>query len=134
MHDELLYAERVIRAGARGYIMKQEADEVVISAIRKVLNGGIYLSPRMQEKLMRDLAGDTTRNLKSESELLSDRELEVFQMIGLGRSTRQIAEDMNVSVKTIESYRARIKNKLNLDTNTELVQRAFQWVQENYVG
>ncbi len=126
MHDESLYAERVLRAGAAGYIMKQEATERVLEALRKVLTGEIYLSEKMSTKLMHQLVGGRTPATGSLMERLSDRELEVFGLIGQGRGTRQIAEQLHLSVKTIESHRAHIKEKLNLKNATELVHRAIQ--------
>jgi len=126
MYDESLYAERVLRAGASGYIMKQEATEKVLAAVRQVLNGGIYLSERMSTKFMHQLVGGHAVSGGSLMEQLSDRELEVFGLIGQGRGTRQIAEQLHLSVKTIESHRAHIKEKLNLKNATELVHRAIQ--------
>ena len=126
MHDESLYAERVLRAGAAGYIMKQEASEKVLEAIRKVLRGEIYLSEKMSAKLMHQLIGGRANATGSLMERLSDRELEVFGLIGQGRGTREIAEQLHLSVKTIESHRAHIKEKLNLKNATELVHRAIQ--------
>jgi len=126
MHDESLYAERVLRAGASGYIMKQEATEKVLEAIRKVLAGEIFLSEKMSANLMHQLIGGKTPSTGSLMERLSDRELEVFGLIGQGRGTRQIAEQLHLSVKTIESHRAHIKEKLNLKNATELVHRAIQ--------
>ncbi|HZM05629.1 MAG TPA: response regulator transcription factor [Candidatus Saccharimonadales bacterium] len=126
MHDEALYAERVLRAGAAGYIMKQEATEKVLAALRRVLGGGIYLSERMSSKFMHQLVGGKQVVGGSPVERLSDRELEVFGLIGQGRGTRQIAEQLHLSVKTIESHRAHIKEKLNLKNATELVHRAIE--------
>jgi len=126
MHDEALYAERVLRAGAAGYVMKQEATERILFAIRHVLNGGIYLSERMSTRFMHQLVGGRVLAGGSSVERLSDRELEVFGLIGQGRGTRQIAEQLHLSVKTIESHRAHIKEKLNLRNATELVHRAIQ--------
>ena len=132
MYDESVYAERVLRAGAAGYVMKQEATDRVLIALRKVLNGGIYLSERMSSKFMHQLVGGgiKTTNGGSLIERLSDRELEVFGLIGEGRGTRQIAEQLHLSVKTVESHRAHIKEKLNLRSATELVHRAIQMKQE----
>lgn len=130
MYDEALYAERVLRAGASGYVMKQEAIDKVVVALRKVLAGGIYLSERMSAKFMHQLVGGKTANGGSLIERLSDRELEVFGLIGEGRGTRQIAEQLHLSVKTVESHRAHIKEKLNLRSATELVHRAIQMKQE----
>jgi DNA-binding NarL/FixJ family response regulator len=128
MHDESLYAERAIRAGAKGYIMKQQATENIIKAIRKVLNGQPYLSDRMTAKMMYKLVGRKKEKTEaSTTEILSDRELEVFLLIGKGYGTRQIANRLHLSVKTIESYRAHIKEKLSLSSATELLQYAIQW-------
>ena len=126
MHDESLYAERALRAGASGYIMKQEAPEQVLVALRKILNGEIYLSEKMSSKLMHQLVSGRPTETGSLMERLSDRELEIFGLIGQGRGTRQIAEQLHLSVKTIESHRAHIKEKLNLKNATELVHRAIQ--------
>jgi DNA-binding NarL/FixJ family response regulator len=128
MHDESLYAERVLRAGAKGYIMKAEATEKVIMAIRKILSGEIYISDKMASKMMRKLVGGSSEINASPVELLSDRELEVFQFIGKGFGTRQIAERLYLSIKTIETYRAHIKEKLNLEDSAELLQYAIQWI------
>jgi DNA-binding NarL/FixJ family response regulator len=127
MHDESLYAVRALRAGAAGYIMKQEATEKVLTAIRQVLRGEIYLSEKMEKKMMQQLVGGRTARTGSPLEDLSDRELEVFNLIGQGHGTRQIAEQLHLSIKTIESHRAHIKEKLNLKNATELVQHAIQW-------
>ena len=126
MHDESLYAERVLRAGASGYIMKQEAAEKILEAIRKVLAGEVYLSEKMRTKVMHHLVGGRAQANGSLMERLSNRELEVFGLIGQGRGTREIAEQLHLSVKTIESHRAHIKEKLNLKNATELVHRAIQ--------
>ena len=126
MHDESLYAERSLRAGARGYIMKQEATDKVITAIRKVLMGESYISDKMTAKMVDRLVGGTTES--SPVNALSDRELEVFDMLGQGHGTRYISEKLHLSIKTIETYRAHIKRKLNLSDATELIQHAVQWV------
>ena len=127
-HDEALYAERAIRAGARGYLMKLEAGDVIVKAVRTVLRGGVYVSEEIKERL---LLGMMTGKDVSQSplEILSDRELEVFELTGRGHGTREIAERLHLSVKTVESYRARIKSKLGLGTATELMQHAVQWVE-----
>jgi DNA-binding NarL/FixJ family response regulator len=127
MHDELIYAERALRAGANGYIMKQEATEKVLVAVRRILNGEIYVSERISNQILKHYitGSGTVRN--STIGDLSDRELEVFRLIGEGRGTRQIAEELHVSVKTVESYQAHIKEKLSLRNARELMQRAFQW-------
>jgi DNA-binding NarL/FixJ family response regulator len=129
MHDETLYAERSLRAGAMGYITKEEATVNVLSAIRRVLGGQVYMSERMAARMMRKMVGGKTDELGSPLELLTDRELEVFQMIGRGLGTRQIAEELRLGIKTVESYRARIKEKLQLTDGNQLLQHAIQWVQ-----
>jgi len=129
-HDEGLYAERCIRAGARGYVMKQEAGDVIVEAIRKVLNGRIFVSEEINERLLQSMAeGGRERMMQSPLEVLSDRELEVFELTGEGLSTRDIAERLHLSVKTIESYRARIKDKLHFESANELMKHAVQWVE-----
>jgi len=131
MYDEALYAERTLRAGASGYVMKQEATDKIMIALRKVATGGIYLSDRMSSKFMHQLVGGgKTAANGSLIERLSDRELEVFGLIGEGRGTRQIAEQLHLSIKTVESHRAHIKEKLNLRSATELVHRAIQMKQD----
>ncbi len=128
MHDESLYAVRSLRAGASGYIMKQEATDKVLTAIRQVLNGEIYLSEKMEKRMVSQLVGaGRTERTGNPIEDLTDRELEVFGLIGQGHGTRQIAEKLHLSIKTVESHRAHIKEKLNLKTATELVQHAIQW-------
>lgn len=129
-HDETLYAERCIRAGAKGYVMKQEAGDVIVQAIRKVLNGRIFVSEEINERLLQSMAeGGRERIMQSPLEVLSDRELEVFELTGEGLSTRDIAERLHLSVKTVESYRARIKDKLNFESGNELMKHAVQWVE-----
>lgn len=128
-HDESLYAERVIRAGAKGYVMKLEAGDVLIKAVKKILNGGIYVSSDVSEKLLMGMSGSQKNIKDSPIDLLSDRELEVFELTGKGNSTREIAERLHLSIKTVESYRARIKTKLNLENATELMVHAVKWVE-----
>ena len=127
MHDESLYAERVLRAGARGYIMKQESGPTMIQAIRQVLAGRIYLSGKMSARILENLTGKHAK--ASPIERLSDREFEVFQLIGRGKSTVQIAEELHLSTKTVEAHRARVKEKLDLQTMTELISFASRWVE-----
>lgn len=127
MHDESLYAVRALRAGAAGYVMKQEATEKLLIAISMVLNGGIYLSEKMESKMMQQLVGRRDFSMGVPIEDLSDRELEVFGLLGDGHGTRQIAEELHLSMKTIESHRAHIKEKLGLKNATELVQHAIEW-------
>jgi DNA-binding NarL/FixJ family response regulator len=126
MHDESIYAERALRARANGYIMKQEATEKVLVAVRRILGGDIYLSDRMANKLLHQYIGGASADVNSRLSALSDRELEVFRLIGEGRSTRQIAEKLHLSVKTVETYQAHIKDKLSLHSGRELVQHAIQ--------
>jgi DNA-binding NarL/FixJ family response regulator len=127
MHDESLYAERVLRAGAQGYIMKEEATENLVTAIRKVMSGQVYTSSRMAAKMVRKLISGKAGTNTSPVERLSDRELEVFSLIGQGYGTRQISEKLYLSIKTIETYRAHIKEKLGFASATELLQYAIQW-------
>jgi len=128
MHDETLYAERVLRAGARGYIMKQEGTEKLIQAIRSVMRGDVYVSERMASRMLGKFVDGKRDAGSSPLERLSDRELEVFELLGRGLSTREIAERLCVSIKTIESHREHIKEKLKLKNANELVQHATQWV------
>ena len=131
MHDEALYAERAFRAGARGYVNKRESAQKVVEAVRRVLEGKLYVS----EKAAEVLAGQTLRGGTLERpaiERLSDRELEVFQKLGLGLGTRQIAEDFSVSIKTVQAYCARIKEKLNVGSATELLREAVRWHDEQH--
>ncbi len=127
MHEETVYAERALRAGANGYIMKQEATEKVLVALRRILNREIYVSERIANKLLHQYVTGTATGKESPVSELTDRELEVFRLIGEGHGTRQIAEELHVSVKTIESYQAHIKEKLSLRSARELVQHAIQW-------
>ena len=129
MHDEMLYAERSLRAGALGYITKEEATVNVLPAIRKVLGGQVYLSERMAGRMVKRMVGGVTEEAGSPLKVLTDRELEVFQMLGRGFGTRQIAEELRLGIKTVESYRARIKEKLQLADGNQLLQHAIQWVQ-----
>jgi len=128
MLDEVLFAERALRAGAKGYVMKQAPTEEVKGAIRRLLRGGRYLSPRMQERILENLS--TGGRVAPGIESLSDRELEVFQLIGSGCATRQIAQQLRLSVKTIETYRAHIKEKLKLANGMELIRMAVETASE----
>jgi len=127
MYDESLYVERVLKAGAKGYLMKQEATDNIVMAIRKVLSGEIYVSDKMRDTLVHKLIAGGGTASHSSSETLSDRELEVLQLLGQGFSTRQIAEELHVSVKTVESHYANMKNKLDLKSAHELIQYAIKW-------
>ncbi len=127
MHDEAIYAERALRARANGYIMKQEATEKVLIAVRRILGGEVYLSERMSNKMLQQYVGGAPNMIQSRIASLSDRELEVFRRIGEGRATREIAEELHLSVKTVETYQAHIKEKLALRSGRELIQHAIQW-------
>jgi DNA-binding NarL/FixJ family response regulator len=126
MHDESLYAERVLRAGARGYVTKQEAPEKVMTAIRRVLMGEIYVSEKIASRLLHSLAGTSKVALESPLQRLSDRELQVFRLLGSGLSVRQIAVKLGLSVKTIETHREHIKGKLNVTSSSELLRYAIE--------
>ncbi len=134
MHDESLYAERALRAGAKGYVMKQEASDNILIAIRRILDGELYLSEKMKEKMLHRLVHNRKDEVVFSIDTLSDREMEVFQLIGNGFSTRQIATKLNLSVKTIDSYREHLKLKLHIEKGADLVRHAIQWVKsENIV-
>ena len=130
MHDEALYADRVLQAGARGYLMKNEAHSEVIHAIRRVLEGGIYLSKDLSTRILLRYAGKPNIKNNSPLEGLSDREIEVFEHMGQGMTTREIAEKLMLSPKTIDSYRTRLKEKLSIDTNAQLRRQAVVWVEQ----
>ena len=129
MHDEQIYAERALRAGAKGYVMKQHPPEALLEAIKSVLKGKVYLSPQMSDRLLGKLvgAGTSEKPVQSPIEKLSDRELEVLQLIGKGQTTAQIADKLCLSVKTIETYREHLKQKLSLKSGPELVRYAIEW-------
>jgi DNA-binding NarL/FixJ family response regulator len=129
MHDETLYAERVLRAGARGYITKQEATRDILLAIRRVLSGGIYLNERTASAVLGRLASKPQGTSDSIPDLLADRELQVFELTGRGLSTREIAGQLHIDMKTVDTYRARIREKLNLKSSSELLQLAIRWNQ-----
>ena len=134
MHDESLYAERVLRAGGRGYIMKQEGGKKLLQAIRQVLGGQIYVSERMAAGILESFSGRHTEGAISPVQQLSDREFEVFQLIGQGESTREIAAHLHLSVKTVEVHRLNIKKKLKLQTATDLVRHAVRWLETEKSG
>ncbi len=135
MHDEFIYAERALRAGAQGYVMKQEKVDHLLAAIKRVLEGGIYVSDKMAERLLhRVAAGGSRDGVGLSVECLTDRELQVFRLIGEGLATRLIAEKLGLSRKTIESHREHIKEKLMLESGNELVQRAVQWARDQSSG
>ena len=134
MHDEDLYAERALRAGARGYIMKREATQNVIAALRRIRDGRIHVSERIAERLAERAVAPRPQDGTSPLTRLSDRELEVFRLMGQGRATRQIAETLNVSAKTVQAYHARMKEKLGLATGAELLREAIRWAQDDESG
>jgi DNA-binding NarL/FixJ family response regulator len=127
MHYETLYAERALRAGARGYIMKSEGADALIDAIRRVLRGEVYLSPAMRQHAIQRFARGPAAAQGDDALLLSDRELEVFELIGKGLGTREVSERLHLSVSTVETHRAHIKEKLNLRSATELIRAAVEW-------
>ena len=131
MHDEAIYAERVLRAGARGYITKYEASSEVMAAIEQVLNGEVYLSRQMTTRMLGRFAVGKKAADSNDVSCLTDRELDVFQRIGRGETARDIAAALHVGVTTIDTYRARIKEKLVLKNGNELQRRAMEWVQQN---
>lgn len=130
LHDEAVYAERALRAGARGYIMKEAGGDEVVEAIRRVLSGDFYLSERMNARFLNRFASGGPAAGAKPVDALTDRELQVFRLIGRGRGTRDIAKELDLSVKTIETYRERIKRKLGLRNAVELVQRAVLWLRD----
>jgi DNA-binding NarL/FixJ family response regulator len=129
MHDESLYAERVLRAGGRGYIMKQEGGKKLMQAIRQVLGGQIYVSEKMSAKILELFSGHRPQASHSVMERLTDREFEIFQLIGAGQASRDIARSLHLSVKTVEAHRANIKKKLELASGADLVRYAIRWTE-----
>lgn len=134
MHEESLYAERILRAGALGYINKQESSKNILLAIRRVIDRQIYVSAEISQQFVRRAIGGISGTEISPVASLGDRELEVFQLIGRGLGTRQIAETLRLSIKTVETYRARIKEKLSIDDGIQLLRRAMQWIEEYDAG
>ena len=133
MHDEMIYAERVLRAGGRGYIMKEAGGENLLAAIRQVLSGQVYVSQKLSAKILDNLSGKKPRGSSSPIEKLSDREFEIFKLIGDGKSTREIAAQLGISAKTVDVHRAHIKEKLELKDATSLVRHAVRWVETQRV-
>lgn len=129
MHDEALYAERVIRAGARGYLMKETGGERLLEAVRRVLDGGVYLSTEMTTQLLSGLGGHGAQNSHSPFARLTDREMEVFHLVGRGKSTREIARLLHLSPKTVDVHRGHIKAKLELRDSTDLIRHAVRWTE-----
>jgi len=128
-HDENLYAERCVRAGAMGYLSKHEAADGIIEAIQCVRRGDVYLSQRLSNKLIRKAAGKPVDAGADPKTLLSDREIEVFELLGQGKTINQIAEHLHLSPKTVETYRAHLKDKLKVQTSPQLARLAFQWAE-----
>lgn len=129
MHEESLYAERALRAGARGYVMKREPPEKVVEGVRRILGGEIFVSERMVSRILKKFVGAGTEKVESALNELTDRELEVFRLIGHGYSTREIADQFCLSVKTIETHRSHIRSKLKVRSTAELVSHAVYFVQ-----
>ena len=129
MHDEAVYAERVLRAGARGYIMKEAGGENLLGAIRQVLRGEVYVSHKMSARILEDLSRRRPRGSTSPIERLTDREFEVFQLIGQGKGTREIAAELHLSPKTVDVHRSHLKEKLGLPDSTALIRHAVRWVE-----
>lgn len=130
-HEESLYAERSLRAGARGYVMKHEAIDRIIGGIRAVLAGEVFVSPRIATMMLSKSVGNQVAQSINLSESLSNRELEVFELIGKGLSTSEISEQLSLSPKTVSTYRERIKEKLGLKNNSELIRKSIQWLEGN---
>lgn len=133
-HDEALYAERALRAGAKGYVMKYESSDTLLAAIRKILNGGIYISDDMNKKLLMGMMQGKKEIAESPIQVLSDRELEVFELIGQGKSSAEISKQLHLAAKTIETYRSRIKDKLGYKNATEMMFQAIKWVENENSG
>jgi len=133
MHDEMLYAERAIRAGARGYVMKRETTKEVLTAIRRVLQGDVYVSERVVNLMARRIGSPRKATAATPVEQLSDRELEIFRLLGQGRTTSQIAADLHLSLKTVQAYCARAKEKFGVDSLTELLRAAIRWEDASHV-
>lgn len=133
MHDEVLYAERALRAGARGYLMKDAGSAKVLEVIRLVITGQAYVSPRMSARLLQAVTGQRPRGSSSPIEKLSDREFEVFRLLGCGKSTKEVASELNLSTKTIDVHRGRIKEKLQIKDAASLIHYAVRWVESQGV-
>jgi DNA-binding NarL/FixJ family response regulator len=129
MHDESLYAERVLRAGGRGYIMKQEGGKKLMEAIRQVMSGGVYVSEKISARILESLAGRRDAGPGAVLRELTDREFQVFRLLGEGKGTRNIAEALHLSIKTVEVHRANIKSKLGISTAPELIRHAVRWIE-----
>lgn len=133
-HDEMLYAERVIRSGGRGFVSKFVTPDAVVEALLQTANGGIFLSREMTDHLLRSIAAGGNRPMHTELVALSDRELEVFGLIGRGKGTQDIAEQLSISIHTVETHRARIREKLRLPNAAEIIRHAVLWVESDFNG
>jgi len=134
MHDERIYANKALRAGANGYVMKEESTEKLVSAIRNILQGDIYVSEDVKKNVLQTIAGKQNESNNTSITKLSDREYEIFLLIGTGLSCRAIAKKLCLSIKTVETHRARIKQKMGLDSSTKLILAAMEWAQrENLI-
>ncbi len=131
MHDENLYAERAIKAGAKGYIMKNDLTDNIIKAIRKIMNGNLYLSENITSRLLNTLVNQDKEDNSQDITKLSDREFQIFQLIAKGQKTGDIAKDINISVKTVEAHKLRIRHKLDLKNSLELTKFAIEWNHQN---
>ncbi len=127
MHEESLYASRILRAGARGYVMKQESPRILLQAIRHVLEGGIYVSERMSAQILETYSGQRARTTTSPIEQLSDREFEIFHLVGQGQNNQEIAKQLHLSLKTVAVHQANIRRKLNLTNSSDLIRFAVRW-------
>ncbi len=134
MHDESLYAGRILRAGARGYVMKQESPQTLLRAVRQVLAGGIYVSPKMSAQILEIFSGRPTAGRASPIEGLSDREFEVFHLIGRGRKNQEISEQLHLTLKTVGVHQANIRRKLNLRNSSDLIRFAIRWEEAQSVA
>jgi DNA-binding NarL/FixJ family response regulator len=134
MHDELFYAERALRAGARGYLMKEAGSEKMLEAIHRLLTGQVAVSPQIAAKILKQFSGAPARNSNSPIEKLTNREFDVYQLIGKGRSTKEIAEQLHISPKTVAIHREHIKEKLEIGSATELTHQAICWVESQGAG
>ena len=134
MHDETLYAQRVLKAGAKGYVMKDADSKTLLKAIRQVINGGIYVSPLMSAQILEAFSGRNANRPVDGVHRLSDREFEVFQLIGEGQSTQQVADTLHISVKTVEVHRAHIREKLKLEDGAAVLRYAVRWAESKKLG
>ena len=134
MHDEKIYAERVLRAGGRGYIMKEKGSDVLVGAIRKVLEGGVYASSAVTDHFLHAISGENNRRASFPIERLTDRELEVFEHIGQGKNVQEIAEQLAISPRTVDAHRTHIREKLGFGNSGDLTRYAVRWVESESIG